>query len=131
MNKINNTAVVEYSKNLLDERLYFIQWMIARNLRDIPSRRAWLDEMSLEFANKGDIDFRYKDGSPYILPDLDYAFGEDDDMRWLSSYISCDGSNVSPRHKSNKIERLRIINIFLKLRYPQCRHLLTCDPQRQ
>lgn len=130
---MNNTQYlqsihVEDAATLRSPSLYWNQWMIARNARDIGSRRMWLDEMSLEFANHSGRSLCFRDGQMYQLPDLDQAFGDDEDMRWLSLYIACDSSNLMPRHFSNKIERLRLINLFLKLRYPQCVSILTPIP---
>ena len=103
---------------------YQNQWFITRNVRDIGSRRAWLDEMSLTFLDCPEFGFAYRDGTVYQLPDLDAVFGDDEDMRWLSLYIECDGSNLYPRRISHRVERLRILNLFLKLRYPKLRPLL-------
>lgn len=130
MNNIQyaHSIYVEDAATLRSPSLYWNQWMIARNARDIGSRRMWLDEMSLEFANHGGRSLCFRDGQMYQLPDLDEAFGDDEDMRWLSLYIACDGSNLMPRHFSNKIERLRLINLFLKFRYPQCISILTPIP---
>ncbi len=104
--------------------IYWQQWMITRNVRDIGSRRDWLDEMSLTFLDCPEFGVEYRDGTAYELPDLDEAFGDDEDMRWLSLYNECDGTNIYPRRQSNKLERLRLINLFLKLRYPKLRPFL-------
>ncbi len=115
---------VESDDALRAPKLYWSQWMVSKNLRDIASRRTFPTEMSIAFANCTGVVFLYRNGTPYDIPDIDEVFGDDDDFRWLSTYLACDGSGVFPRHISTKKERLRLINLFLKLRYPQCRVML-------
>ena len=114
------TLNAEFDDVLRDKSLYVSQWLIARNVRDIGSRRDWPTQMSLVFVRHRHVGLCYRDGSPYELPDIDEVFGDSPDFKWFSDYLLCDGSNVYPRHVSTKTERLRLINLFLKLRYPQC-----------
>ena len=83
------------------------------------SRRKLLDAISIAFARAGDCAFRFRGGRPYAVPDIDAVFGNDCDMRWLSHYLEGDGSGDYPKRMSRKPERLRLLHLYLKLRYPR------------
>lgn len=108
---------VNYGSELRSDVLYFRQWIICRN---IPiSRRDWPDEMSLAFVRCYDTVFQFKNGVIYELPYIDDIFTDAEDMRWWSLYLESDDSGLTPQRMSTKIERLRLINLFLKVRYPR------------
>lgn len=122
--------IVNYDAELRSEPLYRAQWMIAHNLAypkasnpeigGIP-RREWRDAMTITFARHSYLKYQYRSGTLYNLPYVDEVFGEDEDMRWLSLYLEPNYSGLSPLRMSTKIERLRLINLFLKVRYPNLR----------
>ena len=102
---------------------YPVQWMIVRNVVMADpemSRRKLLDDMSLVFFNAGFSRFPFRDGTYYDLPDIiDEVFGNDCDMRAFSYYLQSDESGKHPRRMSRKPERLRVLNLYLKLKYPR------------
>ena len=109
------------ASELLSPLRYHCQWNITRNACDVRSRRDWLDIISIELArnSKKLVDHN---GQPYKLPEFDSVF--DEDMRWLSHYLETDKIGLCPLRISNRIERLRIMNAVLRLRYPNTEHLL-------
>ena len=124
---------VERDQDLLSSPLYRIQWMITRNLpmrEPKMSRRKLLDEMSKVFSDAGFEVFPYRNGGYYELPDIDDVFGNDDEMRSFSHYLEADESGFCPRRMSRKPERLKLLNLYLKLRYPRLtRYLETKEPR--
>lgn len=117
----------ETDEALKNPARYRTQWMIVRNVvmaKKGMSRRKLKDEMSLVFAHAGHAVFPFRNGGRYLLPDIDDVFGKDPDMRSLSHYLEADDSGLHPRRMSRKPERLRVINLYLKLKYPRfIRHL--------
>ena len=90
-------------------------WLGARNLK-LP-RRKWLDELADCFcAYRGEV--LYPSGQPYELPLIDEAFGDDIDCRWLSYYLMPDATGNYPISKSRMFDRIRLIDLYFKIRYP-------------
>ncbi|MEW8626261.1 MAG: hypothetical protein AB2551_10955 [Candidatus Thiodiazotropha sp.] len=121
-NSKSKIVYVPTDAELLDPPKYRVQWMIARNVvmaAPEMSRRKLLDDMSIIFARNGDKVFRYRNGMPYVLPDIDEIFANDPDMRSLSHYLESDESDYNPRRISRKPERLRIFNLYIKLKHPR------------
>lgn len=88
------------------------------------SRRKVLDEISIAFANCQHLNIRHSNGMPYETPYIDDIFSHDDEMRWLSYYLESNKSGSCPRRVSRKPERLRVLNLFIKIRYPRFIHHL-------
>ncbi|MES2662123.1 MAG: hypothetical protein V4629_02350 [Pseudomonadota bacterium] len=80
------------------------------------SRRKLLDLLSIVFS-KG-RKFINANESIYELPDLDEAFGNDPDMRSVSHYIEADKTGFFPKRISRKVERLRILTLFVEIEFP-------------
>ena len=122
----NQKLTVPTDAELKNEHKYRQQWIVLRNVMtknpaEKISRRKLLDEMSLAFANHYHLyDIQHINGATFELPlCLDEVFGNDADMRWLSDYLAHDNSGLSPRRMSKKIMRLRIIYLFLKIKFPR------------
>lgn len=99
---------------LRNEHYYRRLWMAVRS-RDIP-RRDWLDELANTFRD-ADVELRYCSGFPYRLPEIDDVF-DDPDMRWLSAYLCSAQDHVGPHAHSSKFERLRLLDLYFRLRFP-------------
>ena len=115
-NKIAQTIIVHVvTRSSLTEPYYRRLWMASRNL-SIP-RRGWLDELA------GTIyDFRgkvfYPSGEPFVIPCIDELFGDDPDARWMSLYLEAGQSGDFPRRISRKFERIQIIDLYFRVKYP-------------
>ena len=98
-----------------NEHYYRRLWLAVKNLKI--SRRQWLDELADCFcAFNGEV--RYLSGECFQIPDLDEAFGDDCDMRWLSQYMASTSEGNSPKSKSRKLERLRLLDLYFRIRHP-------------
>lgn len=107
---------VAIKEELYKESYYRRLWTVARNIK--LSRREWLDEISLAiFKFQGQI--LYPNGTPYEVPDLDEAFGDDPDARWLSYYFKADQTGFEPRAFSRKYLRVQLIDLYVKIKYPK------------
>ncbi|NQZ11497.1 MAG: hypothetical protein HRT35_30465 [Algicola sp.] len=101
---------------LLNKHYYRRLWIAARNM-PIP-RRAWLDEIADAFV-QFDGEVRYRTGELYSIPLADDVFGEDADMRWMSTYLKSDPTNNAPlRCSRRRWERVRLIDLFFRVQYP-------------
>jgi|GEM_PF-1542169 len=101
---------------LLSEHYYRRLWLATRNL-DIP-RRSWLDELADTFRDFGGQLIK-PNGQTYEIPLVDDVFGDDTDMRWLGYYLLADVSGHYPRSKCRKIERLQLLDLYFRIKYPQ------------
>lgn len=107
---------------------YCRMWMIFVNVimkEPDMSSRTLPDDMSIIFARAGFATFPFRDGSIYILPeDIDYVLaGNDPEFRSLRHYLEStpDGG---PNRFSRKPQRLRLLNLYAKLKCPRfVRHL--------
>lgn len=104
------------SPDVLRSPIYYRSlWLAVRNI-DIP-RRDWLEELANTFRDfEGDI--QHPNTAPYHLPLIDDVFGDDLDMRWMGYYLRADKSGEFPQSKSRKIERLQILDLYFRIKYP-------------
>lgn len=118
MTKSSTTKITLVSENELFQEAYYRRLWIATSARSssIP-RRIWLDELADTFRDF-DGQFFTVYGDEYELPDLDDVFGNDTDMRWFSEYLKVDDSGDHPKIKSRKYERLQLIDLYFKIRFP-------------
>lgn len=102
---------------LLSDHYYRRLWMAVRNIGI--SRRDWLDELSDAFL-EADARVRiiYRSGDPYRLPEIDEVF-PCPEMRWLSDYLKSDPSGLKPASRSRAVERLRLLDLFFRVKHPQ------------
>lgn len=85
--------------------------------RQCIARRQWLDELADTFRDyEGAI--LVNRNTLYDLPDLDDAFDDDIEMRWLSEFIRPAPDGKPVRLQSRVIERVRIIDLYFRIRYP-------------
>ena len=114
--KRKRVIYVATTEELRNEHYYRRLWMAVRNI-SIP-RRAWLDELSNTFR-----DFQgnaiHRSGLPYALPLVDEVFGDDYDMRWLGYYLQPDSNDNYPKSQSRKMERLRLLDLYFRIRHPE------------
>lgn len=113
--QIKQYVSLTHPARLLSEHYYRRLWLAVRNVRI--ARRQWLDELADTFRDfEGEI--LTASGLPYELPLVDDVFGDDEDMRWLGYYLKPDISGVYPRARSRKIERLQILDLYFRIKYP-------------
>ncbi len=110
-----DVVVVATTAELKNYHYYCRLWMAARNI-SLP-RRQWLDELAACFRDyRGNV--MYPSGELFPIPFVDDVFGDDPDMRWLSYYLSTDGSGKKPRSLSRKLQRVQLIDLYFRIRYP-------------
>lgn len=95
--------------------LYKHTWARARKV-SLP-RRKWLDAISHCFLRR-DIRIVDEQGNPFDIPDIDDAFGDDPDMRWLSYYLK-DNGNSGPLHRVRLFHRVKLIHLYLEIEHPE------------
>jgi hypothetical protein len=110
----DNCVFVATDEELTDIHYYLRVWLAARNI-PIP-RRHWLDEMADAFRDYNGTIFN-TDGGVYDVPLVDDIFGDDPDMRWLSDYLRSDASGRAPYRFSPRLDRVRLIDLYLRIRH--------------
>ena len=100
---------------LMNEHYYWRLWLVIRNM--LISRRNWLEELSLLFANHPDVIILYRSRETFIIPFVDDVFANDHEMRWMSYYLEQDDFGI-PRRKARNLERLQLLDLFIKIKYP-------------
>lgn len=91
-------------------------WLAIRNLPI--NRRDWLDEIADAIRDyDGEIFNAF--GLPYLVPDIDETFGNDPDMRWFGYYLASDNTGECPKSQSRKLERVRLLDLYCKIRFPE------------
>jgi hypothetical protein len=78
----------------------------------------WLDAISHCFLRNG-VGIEDDEGNPFTIPDIDEAFGDDPDMRWMSYYLKDDGTGTEPLHHVRSINRLQLIHLYLEIEHPE------------
>ena len=104
---------IESDEVLLSDNHYYNLWRLLNDLIDLPPRREMPNDMTLAFMEHyGRLYMR--NGEPYELPDVDDIF-PDAHWRWFSYYLEATEDGLLPRRKSRKVERLRLLNLWLKI----------------
>ena len=116
MIKVRQKISLTHPSVLLSEHYYRRLWLATRNVKI--ARREWLDELADTFRDF-DGEIVTPCGKPYEIPLVDDAFGDDIDMRWLGYYLQPDLTGEYPRSKSRKIERLQLLDLYFRIKYPQ------------
>ena len=111
-NSKNKVIYVATDEELKDPHYYRRLWLAARNV-PIP-RRDWLDAIA-DAIRDFDGDILTTTGERYDIPDIDEIFGDDPDMRWMSRFKATKKGADRPRAMSNKIERLRLIDLYFRV----------------
>ncbi len=111
----NITILVASNQQLQDDHYYDRLWFAARQFRY--SRRQWREHLVNMLRDfQGSI--LYAEGVPYQIPLVDHVFGECCDMRWMSDYLKADPSKTKPLSRSRKFERLRLLDLYVRLYQP-------------
>jgi hypothetical protein len=118
----SNEIVCVSDEELLSEPRYRRLWIAIKALKI--SRRRWLDELS-DCLRDCQASIYCANGEPYEIPVPDDIFGNGNgDIRWMSEYLKADPSGERPCIKSRKLERLRMLDLYLKIKHPSVyRHL--------
>ncbi|OHU89203.1 MULTISPECIES: hypothetical protein [Pseudoalteromonas] len=99
----------------LNKKSYYRRlWVATRNI-DLP-RRLWLDEIADTLRDYHGLICHYN-GRRFNVPVIDEVF-QDSDMRWLSYFLSPDSSGLSPKMHVRKLERLRLIDLYFRIKHP-------------
>ncbi len=100
---------VELTNSVYRRRL----WIAARNLP--VSRRELMDQIAATIYDfPGRI--MWPNGWKYPTPDIDDVF--DADGRWFSLYFEESEGEPKRKPRSTSIEKLRVIDLFLRIKYP-------------
>lgn len=92
-------------------------WKPAREAhKDLRGRGAWPDALTLILEYDGRLYFL--DGRPYHPPDIDDVF-TDPQNRWMSRFLKTNASGDAPAHFCRDLERLRMIELYCRLRHHQ------------
>ena len=103
---------------LTNPHYYRRLWIAARN---IPiGRRKWLDELAACFRDC-ECTIVYPSGQPFPIPFIDELMGDDPDCRWLGYYLRADPTGTMPSTMSRKLERVQILDLYFRIRYPAYR----------
>lgn len=65
-----------------------------------------------------------RNGTPYDLPDIDEAFGNEGTFRWISDFTRF--AEKPPRQVPQRrvLERLRLIDLYFRIAYPERARLI-------
>ncbi len=110
-------VVIATDAELTGEHYYRRLWMAARNIQI--SRRGWLNELADCLRDTHDVEIRYPSGQSYPIPYVDELMGDDPDNRWMSDFLRSDPSGARPRSRSRKLERVRLIDLYFRIKYPK------------
>ncbi|MEM5585937.1 hypothetical protein WNZ15_26010 [Roseibium sp. AS2] len=90
-------------------------WNIARLTHELmPSRAAWLTGMTIIYDYAHHLYFR--DGSKYWPSDIGKIF-PDPQNRWFSDFLKADETGEAPLSYTKYYERLRMIELYCRLRH--------------
>lgn len=111
-----NCVFLATDEELSDTHYYLRVWLAARNISI--GRRAWLDEIADAFRDF-DGTIWAPDGKVFEVPLVDDVFGPDQEMRWMSDYLRPDNTGLHPDQFSSRLDRVRLIDLYFRIRYPQ------------
>lgn len=100
---------------LKNEHYYRRLWIAVKGFN--LTRRAWIEELAGCFRDF-DGEVVYLSGQHFEIPDLDELFGDDPDMRWMGYYLEPGDKPDFPKSKSWKLERLRMLDLYFRIRFP-------------
>lgn len=119
---VSKPSVTVASDRQLRSRAHFQRLAIATAALEV-SRRGLIDEIAdALYSYEGE--FVWPDGTPYPLPYVDDAFGDDGSFRWVSDFIRF--AEEPPRQVPQKriIQRLRLIDLYFRIKHPQRAQLI-------
>lgn len=83
---------------------------------ELAGRGAWLSAITLVYDYADHL--YYRNGKRYKVVDIDEEF-PDGQNRWMTNFLEADGTGNAPATYSRKYERLRLIELYCRLRnYP-------------
>ena len=106
------TIYVASESELMDQTYYRRLWLAA-----IP-RREWLDAIADTLRDYRST-IAFAPGQRYQVPCIDAAIGNDLDVRWLGHFLAANDNGGFPLRYSRKIERLRLIDLYFRIRHPE------------
>lgn len=60
----------------------------------------------------------------FDLPDIDYTFNNDIDIRWFGHFGRANDTGLGPALRTFKLERLRILYLYFKIVHPNIAQLI-------
>ncbi|WP_095589604.1 hypothetical protein [Actibacterium ureilyticum] len=90
-------------------------WLPARKLNDdIGSGAKWRTALYMvdEYLDR----LKYPDGSAYMYPDIYDELFPDVTNKWMRNFLRCDGTGENPKSYSSHYERLRVVELYCRLR---------------
>lgn len=111
----NHRIIVAADWQLIDDDFYTERvWRPARaiSLR-MRSTAAWLRALTMLYEYDGRLFF--SDGAQYRHPEIDDVF-TDGSNRWIGYFLEADATGEYPKRFSNKLERLRLIEVYCQIR---------------
>ncbi|MEP1518722.1 MAG: hypothetical protein ABJK17_00460 [Ascidiaceihabitans sp.] len=114
-NKTKGTIYVLPNHHLVDKAIYRnCAWGPARKVQtELSGRASWIHAFPLIFEYSDQL--YYTDGSKYDPPEIDEVF-PDAQNRWMSDFLKTDKTGKAPATYSHRFERLRIIDLYCRLR---------------
>lgn len=107
--------IVAADWQLIDNEFYVERvWKPARKAHArMRSTAAWLRALTMLYEFDGRLYFA--DGGQYRHPEIDDVF-QDGSNRWMAYFLEADATGSAPRRFSNKLERLRLIEVYCQIR---------------
>lgn len=66
----------------------------------------------------------WPNGTPFELPDVDDAFGEDGSFRWISDFVRFAEEGPRQHPQQRILARLRLIDLYFRIMYPERARLI-------
>ena len=115
-------VVVVASDTELRRRAQYQRLAIATAALEV-SRRELIDEISdVLYGFDGQV--LNPNGSAFEMPDIDDAFGNDGDFRWVSDFIRFAEQPPRQRPQARVLARLRLIDLYFRITKPEQARLI-------
>ncbi|MEM7220018.1 MAG: hypothetical protein AAF515_16750 [Pseudomonadota bacterium] len=106
---------VASNEELTNPQYYQRLWQAVRD-QNI-HRRCWLDAIADALRDyEGAVYWTCR--LEYDIPEIDETFGDDPEVRWLGYYLQADETGAAPKRISTKLERLRLLDLYFRIRHP-------------
>jgi len=111
----NHIIYVLSNHQIVDKSIYRNNVWKAAHLtnNDLSSRSSWLTGLTLVYDYAHHLYFR--DGTRYKVPDIHKIF-PDPQNRWMTDFLKADETGKAPASYSRYYERLRLIELYCRLR---------------
>ncbi len=117
-------AIRSASNSELRNPLYLKDLKAAMRALALP-RRAWRDAIAEAFRDF-EGGFLGPGGARFEAPYVDDHFPDDADQRWVSAFIANDPEDGPPRLTAKSLERVRLIDLYFRIRYPELAATFGC-----